>query len=106
MCSLSLRSSHQHPVCTSPVSHTRHMSRPSHFSWFDQPNNFGEQYRSQSSSLCSFLHPPATSSFLGLNMFLSTLLSNNLSLCSSLHRAWGKLRKLRNKLNHDKRSSI
>ena len=53
-----------------------------------------KQYRSQSSSLCSFLHSPATSSFLGLNMFFSTLLSNALGLCSSLHLAWGKLRKL------------
>jgi hypothetical protein len=34
---------------------------------------------------CSFLHPPVTSSHLGSNIFLSTLFSNTLSLCSSLH---------------------
>ena len=36
---------------------------------------FREQYKSQSSSLCSFLHSPAPSSFLDLNMVRSTLLS-------------------------------
>ena len=41
---------------------------------------FGEEYRSLSSSLCSFLHSPITSSFLGPNILLSTLFSNTLSL--------------------------
>ena len=45
----------------------------------------GEQYRSLSSTLCSFLHSPVTSSFLGSNILLSTLFSNTLSLHSSLH---------------------
>jgi len=40
---------------------------------------FGEQYRSLSSSLCSFLHSPVTLSLLGPNILLSTL-----SLRSSL----------------------
>ena len=35
-----------------------------------------EQYRSLSSSLCSFLHSPVTSSLLGPNVLLSTLFSN------------------------------
>ena len=34
---------------------------------------FGEQYKSQRSSLCSFLHYPVTSSLLGPNIFLSNL---------------------------------
>ena len=34
---------------------------------------FGEQYRSLSSSLCSFLHSPVTLSLLGPNILLSTL---------------------------------
>jgi len=46
---------------------------------------FGEEYRSWSSSLCSFLHSPVTSSLLGPNFLLSTLLSNTLSLRSSLN---------------------
>jgi len=45
---------------------------------------FGEEYRSFSSSLCSFLHSPVTSSHLDPNIFLSTLFSNTLSLRSSL----------------------
>ena len=44
----------------------------------------GEQYRSLSFSLCSFLHSPVTSSLLGPNFVLNTLFSNTLSLLSSL----------------------
>jgi hypothetical protein len=44
----------------------------------------GVEYKLWSSSLCSFLQPPTTSSLLGSNIFLSTLFSNTLSLCSSL----------------------
>ena len=41
------------------------------------------EYRSLSSTLCSFLHSPVISPFLGPNILLSTLFSNTLSLCSS-----------------------
>jgi hypothetical protein len=44
-----------------------------------------EEYRSLSSSLCSFLLFPVTSSLLDPNIPLSTLLSNILSLRSSLN---------------------
>jgi len=44
-----------------------------------------EEYRSLSSSLCSFLHSPVISSLLGPNILLSTLFSNTLSLHSSLN---------------------
>ena len=46
---------------------------------------FGEQYRSLSSSLCSFVYSPVTSSLLGPTILLSTLFSNTLSLHSSLN---------------------
>ena len=46
---------------------------------------FGEEYRSLSSSICGFLHSPVTLSLLGLNIPLSALFSNNLSLHSSLN---------------------
>jgi hypothetical protein len=40
---------------------------------------FGEEYKSLSTSLYSFLHSPATSSLLGTNILLITLFSNILS---------------------------
>jgi len=45
----------------------------------------GEEYRSLSFSLCSFLHSPVTSSLLGPNILLHTLFSSTLSLRSSLN---------------------
>ena len=45
----------------------------------------GEQYRSLSSSLCSFLHSPVTSSLSDPNILLNNLFSNTLSLRSSLN---------------------
>ena len=45
----------------------------------------GEEYRSLSFSLCSFLYSPVTSSPLGPNILLSILFSNTLSLRSSLN---------------------
>ena len=39
----------------------------------------GEEYRSFSSSLCSLLHSPVTSSLLGPNILLNTIFSNTLS---------------------------
>ena len=46
---------------------------------------FGEQYISLSSSLCSFLHSPVTSSLLGPNILLNALFSNTQSQRSSLN---------------------
>ena len=43
----------------------------------------GEEYRSLSSSLCSLLHSPVTSSLLGPNILLNTLFLNTLSFLSS-----------------------
>jgi hypothetical protein len=45
----------------------------------------GEEHKSRSLFLCSFLHPPITSSVFCPNILLITMLSNNLSLYSSLH---------------------
>ena len=45
---------------------------------------FGDQYTSFSSSLCSLLHSPVTSSLLGPNILLNTIFSNTLSFLSSL----------------------
>ena len=48
----------------------------------------GEEYRSLSSSLYSFLHSTVTSSLLGPNILLNTLFSNTLSLRSSLNMSY------------------
>ena len=45
----------------------------------------GEEYKSLTSSLCSFLHIHITSSLSGPNILHNTLFSNTLSLRSSLH---------------------
>ena len=45
----------------------------------------GEEYRSLSSSWCSFLHSPVNSSLLHPNILLNTQFSNTLSLRSSLN---------------------
>ena len=45
----------------------------------------GEEYRSLSSSLCSFPHSPVTWSLLGPNILLNVLFSNTFSLRSSLN---------------------
>jgi hypothetical protein len=45
----------------------------------------GEEFKPCSSSLCSFLQPPVTSSLIGSNILLSTLFSNTLNLCSFLN---------------------
>ena len=82
-CSPSLRFPHQNPVYASPIRATW----PVHLILLDLITRtiFGEQYRSLSSSLCSFLHSPVTSSFSCPNTLLNTLFSNTLSLSSSLN---------------------
>jgi hypothetical protein len=70
---------------------------------------FGEDYKSWSYSLCSFLHFSLTSFLLGQNIFLSTLFWNTLSLRSSLnvrcqvphpYKATGKIIVLYNRCLH------
>ena len=46
---------------------------------------FSEEYRSFSSSLCTFLHSRVTSSHFGPNILLSTLFSNTFNVHSSLN---------------------
>jgi hypothetical protein len=66
---------------------------------------FDDQYKLWSTSLCSFLHPPAISSLYIPNIILSTMFSITVSLCSSLnirdqvshpHRTTGKMKTLYN----------
>ena len=59
---------------------------PAHLIFLDFTTRtiLGEEYRSLSSSLCSFLHSPVTVCLLGPNILLSTLFPNTISLHSSL----------------------
>ena len=79
-----LKVSPPNPVHASPLPHTRYMPRPS-YSRFYHPHNIGWGVQNISSSLCSFLHSPVTSSLLGPNILLNTLFSNTLNLRSSVH---------------------
>ena len=74
--SLSLRLPHQMPVCTSSLPIRATCTTHLILLDFITRKMCGEEYRSWSSSLCSFLHSPVTSSLLGPNILLSTLFSN------------------------------
>ena len=83
--SLSFTFPHQNPVYASPLS--IRATCPAHLILLDLITRtiLGEEYRSLSSSLGTFLHSPVTSSILGPNILLNTLFSNTLSLRSSLN---------------------
>jgi len=69
-----------------PLSSPIRATHPAHLIRLDFTTRtmLGKEYRSFSSSLCSFLHSPVTSSLLDPNTLLNTLFSNTLSLRSSL----------------------
>jgi len=77
----------------SPPKPCIHLSFPSHalhsanliLLHFITQTKLGEEYRSLSSSLCSFLHSHVYSSLLGPDILFKTLFSNTLSLRSSLN---------------------
>jgi hypothetical protein len=50
----------------------------------------GEEYKSRSYSLCSFLHPPVTSSLFGPNIPLSTLFSHDRKVVLNKEKQAGK----------------
>jgi len=83
--SLSFRFPHQNAVYTStlPICAACH----AHLILLDfiARTLLGVDYKSLSSSLCSFHPHPVTSSLLGPNILLNTLFSNIPSLCSSLN---------------------
>jgi len=70
-----------------PVLSPIHTTCPTHLILLDfiTQTVLGEKYRSLSSSLCSFLHSPVTSSLQGSNILFSTPFSNTLSQHSSLN---------------------
>ena len=58
--SISLRSPYQNPLKTSPVPHTCHMPSPSHYFWFDHPNNIWWMVQIMKLRIQSLLYPPVT----------------------------------------------
>jgi hypothetical protein len=68
--SLSFRFSPQTPVHASSLPHTRYMPYSSHSRFFFIRAIVGEEHRSLSSLLWSFLHSPVTSTLLGPNILL------------------------------------
>ena len=83
-CSLSLRFPYQNPLhaCPLPIRATC----PAHpILDFINKTILGDEYRSWSSSLCSFLHFPIPSSLLGPNILVNVLFSNTLSLRSTFN---------------------
>ena len=82
--SLSLRFLHQNPPCTLPF--TIRATCPAHLILQNFNNRviFGAEHRSVRTSLWTFLQFPVTSSLLGTNILLITLLSNIPRLRSSL----------------------
>ena len=78
MWSLSFRFPHQNPVFVSPLPIRAICLACFIVLDFITRTVFGEQYRSLSSSLCSFLHSPVTSSLLGPNILLNTVLTHSL----------------------------
>ena len=83
--SLSLRFPHQDSI--RPLSSPIHATCPAHLILLDFITStiLGEEYRTFSSSLCSLLHSPITSSLLGPNILVNTIFSNILSFLSSLN---------------------
>jgi hypothetical protein len=63
-----------------------HTTCPFHPPWYDHPNNNCEEHKTWSSLLCNYLHSPFISySLLCPNIFLITLVSNTLNVCSPLN---------------------
>jgi hypothetical protein len=79
---LSLVFPHLNPLCTSPVIRA---TCPTHLILLDLiPPIYDEEYRSLSSSLCSYLHSHLISSLLSPTILLCSLFSDTISSRSSL----------------------
>jgi len=83
--SLFLRLPHQNPVYASPLTHIRYMTAHLILLEFITRTILDGEYRSFSSSLCSFLHSLVTSPLLSPNILLNNIFLDTLSLRTSLN---------------------
>ena len=83
--SLSLRFPHQDRIRPPPHPYAPHAQPITFFSVFITRTILDKEYRSFSSSLCSLLHTPVTSSLLGPNILHNPIFSNTPSFLSSLN---------------------
>jgi hypothetical protein len=72
----------KNPICIPLPPQSCYMPCPSHPRWLDNSNY---TWRIIQAMKLVIMQPPITSSLFGPNIFLSTLFSNTLSLCSSLN---------------------
>jgi hypothetical protein len=75
----------KNPICIPFLTHSCYMPCSPHLPDLIIPIILGEEYKLCSSSLCSFLQPPVTSSLFGPNILLNIRFQNILSPCSSLN---------------------
>jgi hypothetical protein len=66
--------SHRNPVHVCPLSHACYMPRPPHSLWFYLPNNIWRWVQITKLPVVHLLHSSVTSTLLGPNILLSTLL--------------------------------
>jgi len=84
--SLPFRFSDENIICISHLSYEFYMPRPSHYPWFDYPNNIWWSVDFMKLLTVQSPKPLATSSLLGKNIPLRMPFSNSLSVrvCSSI----------------------
>jgi len=78
--SLPVQFPEQNSVCISQLSHVCYMTCPSHLPWLDHSNSIWCSTQVMNLLIVNLIQPPATSSFLGPNILLSTVFKHPQSI--------------------------